>query len=148
MRRGLACIFFVACGSNVADDFVPVDDAGVLDATTQADAIPFPEASTLDAPKFNGGGPFLCGDCICDGTLDLCYFGGGGGPMPIGNDAGDGGFGDASACVLDAGTACIQIPIACLPKPTCACVDAVYPSCACGIDPSGNGLVVLCPTHP
>lgn len=153
MRRLFLLGLLTACGSSVppfASDDVAMFDGGGLDHTLQSDS-PF-EGSTFDVspdgPKFGGGGPFLCNDCICDGTLNLCeHFSGGAAPMPIASDAGDAGdFGDASACVYDAGqTSCTPIPVDCLPNPSCACVMAhVTGPCSCGIDPSGNGIVVTC----
>ena len=142
----------VACGSSppfASDDVAAFDasfDHTVSDST-------FNDITTFDvdpdAPKFGGGGPFLCNGCVCDGTLNMCeHFSGGVAPMPVASDAGDAGdFGDASACEFDAGqTWCAAIPIECFPNPSCACVMTHYQSgaCTCDIDPSGNGLVVGC----
>ncbi len=149
MRRALFFLFIVACSSDVTVDDIAPMDGGVFDSTTQKDVAPFGDTGPADvAPdvtKFNGGGPFLCEGCVCDGTLNLCLLGGGGGGMPIAQDA---SFGDAAACDPDAGqTFCQQIPVACLPKPTCECIQPLV-GCACSVDPSGNGFVLQCPPKP
>jgi hypothetical protein len=113
---------------------------------------------------FNGGGDFLCSGCVCDGTLRFCEMSSGG-QAPVvdaGDDDADAGSDDASdaddagdvddadagppACESEAAaSACMAIPLACLPKPTCECIVAhVAPECSCAVDPSGNGLVVTC----
>jgi hypothetical protein len=157
MRHVLVATVLAACGSSVP--VFPSDDVAAFDASfdqTVSDStfgdVTFDVAP--DAPKFGGGGPFLCNGCVCDGTLNLCaHFSGGPAPMPIAADAGDAGdFGDASACDFDAGdTACAPIPVECLPNPSCACVMQHYQSgaCTCDIDSpdsglAGNGLVVSC----
>ena len=137
-----------ACGSGpfIADD-IAVFDAEGTDSTLPHDGGDAGDAAggadASDATKFNGGGPFLCDTCVCDGTANMCFHGGGG-PQPAPLD--DGGFGDAGACDMDAGSSCTAIPIDCLPNPTCACVMTHYPSpsCSCQVDPSGNGLFVQC----
>ncbi len=154
-RFALFSFLLPACGSSVpfaSDDVAMFDGGPMFDSTVPFDSS-FPSDAGNDAPKFGGGGPFLCLGCVCDGTLNYCKEMSGG-KMPI-DDAGDASsdaddaspFGDASACDLDAGyNECTQIPIACLPNPSCACVLANLPPgpCSCSIDPSGNGLVVLC----
>ena len=61
----------------------------------------------------------------------------------------DASFGDASACDNEAApTACTQIPIGCLPKPTCACLQPFVSPCVCSVDPSGNGFQINCPPKP
>jgi hypothetical protein len=137
-------------------DDVPLLEGGIDQTVPPVpDGSPFADAAVdgsadagPDAPPFNGGGPFLCYGCICDGTLNMCVSGGGGGGAPILGDAGaDADFGDASACVLDAGQPCYPIPIQCLPKPTCACIMAAT-GCGCTVDSSGSGFDVLCPPKP
>jgi hypothetical protein len=129
------------------DDIAPFD-AGFFDATLPSkDASPFSDGSSadvwVDTGVFNGGGPFVCLNCICDGTLDMCF---------AGHDAGvalDGSFADASTCDPDAGQAyCSQIPIACLPKPTCACIAPLVAPCSCSVDATGNGFVITCNIEP
>jgi hypothetical protein len=154
MRRVVLLALVTACGSSAppfASDDVAAFDASfdtTVNDSTFGDGFSAPDVDP-DAPKFGGGGPFLCNGCVCDGTLNLCaHFSGGPAPMPIAGDAGDAGdFGDASACQFDAGdTACSPIPVECLPNPSCACVMKHYQSgvCTCDIDTSGNGLVVSC----
>ena len=125
--------------SDVIVDDIPVDARPFFDATTDAgpsfDAT-LDAGADADAFVFGGGGPFLCGDCICDGTSSLCYS-----PHDASADASE-----AGACSVDAST-CWPFPIACLPKPTCACLEKYWtdPSCTCGVDPTGNGIVLVCP---
>lgn len=142
----------------IVDDVFPLD-ARPFDATT-GDAFGFADAPTdvlieaaSDATPFNGGGPFLCFGCVCNGSVDMCYTAGGGPPpahAPLddaGADADDSGFGDASACDDDAGpTACVELPIDCVLQPTCACIFQHVPQnvCTCDVDPSGNGFRVDC----
>ncbi len=153
MKRFAFFLLLPACGGSVpfaSDDVAAFDAMPTVDSTLP-DGFPTGDAGN-DAPKFGGGGPFLCSGCVCDGTLNYCSEISIG-MMPL-DDAGDASadaddaspFSDASACDLDASTGCTQIPIACLPNPTCACVLANLPPgpCSCSIDPSGNGLVVLC----
>jgi hypothetical protein len=154
--RALVLVFVAACSPNFADD-VLLTDASIIrpDATTTDSGFDY-DATTSDAGAdvtlFNGGGPFMCRGCICDGTLDMCWLlsGGKGGPKSPITDASTSDAADASACVLDAGTSCVAIPIECLPKPTCACIlDASGAgSCSCYADPSGNGLVIDCALPP
>jgi hypothetical protein len=158
MRRALLFSWLMmACGSSApaifgGDDVAAIDasfDHTLTDSLFNSDAVSTFDASLApDAPKFGGGGPFLCNGCICDGTLNLCeHVGGGPAPMPLSSDAGDAGdFGDASACDFDAGNvACAPIPVECLPNPSCACLMTKFSGpCTCDIDPSGNGLVVMC----
>jgi len=123
----------MACGQPDVDDIL-IDDAhvGFTDATTDA-----PDGTVSDAEggvTFNGGGPFLCNDCICDGTLNFCEL----------TDAGAAAdAAEAGACPKASG--CQPIPIGCLPKPTCTCLESALGGCTCTVDPSGNGLVVVCP---
>jgi hypothetical protein len=142
MRRLVLVVLLSACGPNFMDD-VLITDASVpgFDATTN-DASPFGDA-TIEAEAatvFNGGGPFLCDDCICDGTLHACRIYTGRGHAPLD----DASF-EAGACAADS-SVCIPIPINCLPKPSCACLidDDVAGGCGCTVDPSGNGLVIEC----
>jgi len=150
MRLAFALPFFlVACGGPETLDDVPPLDAS-FDTTTTSDGstfdASFQDVAPPDAAKITldgGGGPFLCHGCICDGTLDLCFTGGGG-PSPAPFD--DAGFGDAAACDPDASVGCNGIPIDCLPDPSCDCILAHYPKgpCTCDVDPSGNGFRVDC----
>jgi len=123
-----------AVDEGLVDGRAPHSDAG-LDVA----AFPYPledaHAEAEAAPPFAGGGPFACGNCMCDGTLDYCAW-------PLAADAGE----DAGACALDAGL-CRPIPIACLPKPSCDCLVPEGGACACGVDPSGEGLVVVCDSY-
>ena len=141
-----------ACGSGPvigSDDIATFPDAS-RDATLPRDAgldadgaLDAPLDATDDSTKYVGG-PFLCDQCVCDGTVDMCFRAGGGvQPMPLD----DGGFGDASACPTDAGpNSCQPIPIDCLLKPSCACILQHHPppACTCTVDPSGNGFAVDC----
>ncbi|HEY1954780.1 MAG TPA: hypothetical protein VGH28_04195 [Polyangiaceae bacterium] len=158
MKRFLLVALLLGCGPTNFDDVIDMGDGGFgFDATFPRDASPFPDAAD-DAPKFNGGGPFLCSDCICDGTIDMCFFSGGGGGAPVLSDAGDDAdanddadaspFGDASACSPDAAASqCTQIPIQCLPNPTCACLEQTT-FCSCTVDAIGSGFIVTCPPKP
>jgi len=143
-----------ACSQVIADDFLPLDASPTpLDATI-FDASPG-DADSETAP-FKGGGPFMCGACVCDGTLYLCSTSSGGtANAPFDLDASDDAD-DADAaddvdagpplCAHDAGAPCTQIPIECLPKPTCDCILPNPGSCSCSIDPSGNGFRIDCVT--
>jgi hypothetical protein len=143
-----------ACGQP-GDDFLPTPTA---DATASDGGISFfgVDAAVPDVieagPAYNGG-PFACGACTCDGTLYACLEhaataeGGcpqGGGPpippSPLTGDASD----DASC---GKGTYCTQIPIQCLPKPTCACIEEVL-QIPCDVDEGGAGFVLTCPPPP
>jgi hypothetical protein len=152
-------LVFAACGPNAVDDIF-IGDGGVLpvDATTKfgdgGDASSFDAG--IDGPQFNGGGPFFCYNCTCDGTLDMCFNGGGGGGAPIADasadvqDASDDASDAAPVCNADAApTECVVMPTVCLPKPTCACIEKVVGAgCICSVDPSGNGFNITCPPKP
>jgi hypothetical protein len=149
MRGWLGVLTLVGCSSVTpfpSDDIAtPFDGGPRFDATIPPDA-PF-DGPGADATKFNGGGPFDCLGCICDGTLNYCVFSSAGNAPIV--DAGDAGT-DADAS-SDGGleacgetSTCTQIPIECLPKPTCDCVMQKYTGCTCDVDPSGNGLVITC----
>ncbi len=151
-----ASSFFVllasACSPIDEDDVFPFDATPIpLDATVHDALFVTDGGAEADTTPFNGGGPFMCGSCICDGTLDMCLTGTGS-PAPLdldaSNDAADADAEDADAgppkCA-DAGKSCVQIPIDCLPKPTCDCIVPNPGTCVCTVDPSGNGLRVFCP---
>jgi hypothetical protein len=147
MRPWLA-VFLVACGLSPqpfpSDDIAETPDARP-DTTLPPEASTFDVSNNEDATKFNGGGPFTCGDCTCDGTLNYCVEVSGG-KAPILDAGADDASADAGlgSCDPEA-SACTQIPIDCLPKPTCDCVMQQYkPPCTCDVDPSGNGLVITC----
>lgn len=104
-----------------------------------------------DGPTFNGGGPLACLGCVCDGTLYGCLTDGvpdggcpkgGGPPMPI---ADGGAPDDGGSC--EAGVVCTQLPVECLPNPTCDCI-AKWTDFGCAVDPSGNGFLLTCPPPP
>jgi len=146
MRR-LALVFVAACSGPFADD-VLVTDASVFRPDATTDALSSSEGggvvdAGIEATIFNGGGPFTCGNCVCDGTLDMCFYGVSKVPAL---DASD----DADACGADAAQKCTMIPIECLPKPTCACIEqaAGDGDCVCKVDPSGNGFFVTCIPQP
>ena len=137
MRVWLAGLL-VACGSS--------PDGG-LDGTIPADASA--EVIGADVTKFNGGGPFDCNGCICDGKLNYCFFIIG--LTPIVDASLDAGMDDAEAgeiaCEPDA-SHCVPIPANCFPNPSCACLlqdyDAPCLGPQCEVDPSGNGLRIDC----
>ncbi len=146
MRAWLA-VFLVACGLSpqpFPSDDIAQFDAGGFDSTVPKEGGFGDATADVDATPFNGGGPFTCIDCTCDGTLNYCVeISGGKAPiLDAGADAStDAGLG---SCDPEA-SACTQIPIDCLPKPTCDCVMQQYkPPCTCDVDPSGNGLVITC----
>ncbi len=102
MRRfAFAVVGFViaaACssGSSVigpppSDDIATPLDGDSFDQTVH-------EAAADAGPAFNGGGPFSCFNCVCDGTLDLCGTGGGGGAPVVdaSEDADDDAESDAA----------------------------------------------------
>ena len=153
MRRGMrACalfLFLVGCGSSgpiIGSDDIALPPDGGPDSTLPFDGGADAGADAQsDATKFGGGGPFLCDQCVCDGTIDTClHISGGASQMPFSDAGDDAGFGDAGTCATDAGGSCAQIPVDCLPNPSCACLLSHHPSCSCDVDPSGNGLVVTC----
>jgi hypothetical protein len=144
-------IFTGACSMTTpfpSDDIASFDGGPTFDSTLPKDANGFDVAKEVGTP-FNGGGPFTCGDCTCDGTRNYCAeISGGKAPiLDSGVDSGTDAGADAdgsSACDPEA-SACAPIPIGCLPKPTCDCVMKSYTApCTCDVDPSGNGLVVSC----
>jgi hypothetical protein len=145
MRAGAGIgLLFFACGcGSVPTHFVDAGDATVPDAPSFSDAAPYDSAYSDDAPEIalDGGGPFLCFGCVCDGTNHYCYDVWTGAPLDV-----DGGP-DAEACPSEAGaSACLPVPVDCLPNPTCSCL-AAHGGCAdfhCALDPTGNGLEALC----
>jgi len=152
--------FTAACAPIEEDDICscPLADAS-FPLESGAD-VTFADAPA-DTTPFNGGGDFLCKGCICDGTQRYCAIVSGG-KAPVLGDAGDDAgdldagaldaetdapFGDAGACDIDeaGASACTEIPLGCLPNPTCDCLLAhVSEACTCAVDPSGSGLVVTC----
>ncbi len=163
----LGVAFAMACGNNFSDDIALPPDASFVDFTVPTEASPFDVFVKPDTgPPYNGGGPFDCFGCVCDGTQNICIAGGGGGAPPkapvldAGDDADADEAGDASvdvdaadaepACPPDAGlSACFPIPLSCLPKPTCDCIEQVlHTGCACSVIPDGNGFVFTCPPRP
>jgi hypothetical protein len=86
---------------------------------------------------WDGGMPFDCGGCTCDGTTHMClgvYGAGAPPPPPYGID-----------CNADGGVSgCVPIPQECLPAPTCACIKAH--STYCGIcSVHDGGFHIDCP---
>jgi len=164
----VAIALVAACSSATSVVSPPSDDIAVpVDA-------PFDQTLSSDAPidtgpEYNGGGPFVCGACTCDGTLDMCVAGGGGGAPVLdgapdddapddapddsnGSDADDGDADAAAACVVpDASVnGCVEIPLTCFPQPTCACIlsTSAFEGCACKVDSSGDGFIVTCIPKP
>ena len=143
MSRSLLCfsLALAACAPIGTDDVMIGPDAAFSpDGTVPPDSATFvvdASADAFDGGKFNGGGPFLCAGCVCDGTQDMCW-------SSAVWDAGD-----AAACASDAGYEdwCGAIPIQCLPNPTCACI-APLTGCKCGVSADGNGYVLTCPPKP
>jgi hypothetical protein len=150
-RLALLVSFTLACSSPpFASDDIAIPTDASFDQTL-SDGFPTNDVVGTDAPLFNGGGPFECNGCICDGTLHFCEFSSGG-KAPIvdaSSDAADDASDAEATCNSDpdAGpvSSCVAIPIDCLPKPTCACVlEHASPICTCDIDSTGNGIVVSC----
>ncbi len=157
MRRllvlGIAGVVWAAvpaCGSDPGD----AGDAGAdatADVTPKKDAAsdsPFADdIAVFDSfppadPTVDGGGPFLCNGCVCNGADHYCFLVSGGGappPMPLDFDAGDAGL----CPEPDAGPAsCRPVPANCLPDPSCSCITQSQGGSGCQVDPSGNGIVV------
>ena len=150
MRLFLAPFLVVACGSNPVDDSFPFLDTGIdqtLDDVAFQPLVPDDAAAAAaDGPVYLGG-PLACGKCMCDGTLYACLEGvtsngicSGGPPPPPMEDA-SADAGDAS-CGL--GFVCEQLPAACLPKPTCQCIQA-HTNMPCAVAMDGSGFVLHCP---
>ena len=138
MRRVLALL--VACGCGSVPSF---RDAGDATAPDDAPIYFFGDSATNDDAPYNGpdvtldgGGPFLCHGCSCNGTDHYCYDLWVGAPL----DAQPG------ACPSDGGSSCVPYPSECLSSSTCACLvsHTNCPSAECVLDPSGNGLDLLC----
>ena len=134
----------VGCGSGGApiiggDDIAAFDSGPDRTVPPEAGSDGAPDAKPDVAPFV--GGPFLCDQCICDGTQNMCFHSGGGAqPAPIDDGGDDAGFGDASACPDDAGyQGCQPIPIDCLLNPSCACILQYHtpPACTCQVDEGG-----------
>ncbi len=121
------CLAILGCGSEPAD----LDDAG-RDATVEARPRAPAQGRLVDVvtpplqpdPTLDGGGPFLCEGCVCNGADHFCYVycgSGGGAPPPLAPV--DGGIADAGPCKEpDAAftTGCHAVPAECLPDPSCA----------------------------
>ncbi len=161
MRWGAALLVLAGCSSS-SDDVIPISLDASDDSTVARDAgdISFPDViTTYDAwlgPTFNGGGPLACGSCTCDGTLYACLGqaaspnggcpSGGGPPLPPMPFADDAGASDASwSCGL--GVVCSELPVTCLPKPTCDCITKAT-GLQCTVAPNGNGFILACPPPP
>lgn len=150
-----------ACGQS-DDVFLPSNPP---DATTvffetgsPFDDVVTPMPDSSSGPVYNGG-PLACGTCTCDGTLYGCLEGAygfdggctGSGPPPppppppsdaSADGAIDAGVSDAASC--GKGVFCKQIPVACLPKPTCECIEKAT-GLNCMVTPNGNGFALSCP---
>ena len=173
MRGALFSFLLLSACSSSADDFIGVGeepDASI--GTFDGDCFCAADAATPDVvdagPKFNGGATFACHGCTCDGTLYGCLQNanpdgscpqGGGPPVPDHMPIDDGGApDDGGACEAgvagsaEGGTAqipvvCGELPVVCLPNPTCDCI-AQATGFACAVDPSGDGFILTCPPPP
>ena len=136
-----------ACGSDVTSTFSVPDatssdgdqDGGLftdLDAATLADVSP-PEVP--DVGLVDGGGPFLCNNCLCDGRTHYCDISSVGPPVPLAPV-----FGDAGPCP-DGGTICRPLPKGCVPA-SCACLAnaSMGAGCRCFRSSDGDGLLAGC----
>jgi len=129
------------------DDVITTED---LDATLPADGGPkptFPDVAQDVVGPIWVGGPLACGKCTCDGTLYACLQGSCGGPPPPPppNDASMDATADASdAATCGNAVACVQIPVECLPKPTCECISKATGN-GCVVAPNGSGFQLFCP---
>ena len=158
MRLFLAC-FLAACGGPV-DDVIPTEGPDATFPTESGvhfvDAAPLKEA---EAGPVYVGGPLACGKCTCDGLLYTCLQGvlgpdggcsSGGPPPPPPPPESDASLdADASDATSDAmtcggGRFCSQIPIGCLPKPTCECIEQTT-GMLCTVAPNGSGFLLVCP---
>ena len=150
MRLFLVC-FLAACGQT-DDVFLPGDTPDVT--TTPFDTGgPFSDVSTpseAEAGPIYVGGPLTCGSCTCDGTLYACLEGACAKPPPIeagtnadaSDDADADAASDASAsCGKNA--ICQELPIECLPKPTCACIEKAT-GLGCSVATNGSGFILSC----
>lgn len=125
-------------------------DASV-DATDAADAptydfpdcgVPKPCGHEADASPLvglvDGGGPFLCFGCPCDGKDHYCDTTSAGPPAPTDPDAG----------CLDA-KRCKPYPSVCEKAPICLCLLSTLDggTCSCARAPSGDGLLAGCKNY-
>lgn len=123
----------VACGSEPVWNAGPdaQDDATDENVPSFGDgAVVVDDAAFVDAPDVgldDGGGPFMCGNCTCDGRTHYCYAVAEGAPI----------VGDASNC-----SSCIPLPDACVPA-NCDCLPMMT-SCECHRASTGDGLIVAC----
>ncbi len=147
MRIFLLC-FLAACGQS-DDIFVPGETADATTTTFDAGSPFFDVVVPHEAeagPVYNGG-PLACGACTCDGTLYACLQGACAQPPPSSDasaDASDAGANDASdAASCGKNLSCSQLPVECLPKPTCACIEKEM-GVTCMVAPNGNGFVLSC----
>lgn len=124
----------IGCGSE-AQPPAPTTDASsdvgidVEDPFSTDGGFVQPDASVDSGPirLRDGGGPFLCHGCPCDGTTHWCDDTTAGPPVPTG----DGGC-EAWRCK--------PYPSKCGANPTCACLE----KCSCARAPNGDGLIAGC----
>lgn len=140
MERSLVfAALLVGCGStstpstfdasvDVTDEVpeFPGEDCGPTQfcSPPQVDAEAGPPVQLVD-----GGGPFTCHGCPCDGRTHYCDISSAGPPLPDPVDA---------SC--DVTPRCKPYPAACDGSPSCACIVA----CTCLRAPSGDGLLAGC----
>ncbi|CAN5812403.1 hypothetical protein BH09MYX1_BH09MYX1_46970 [soil metagenome] len=94
-------------------------------------SFPIPDAAP-PATLVDGGGPFRCAQCPCDGRTHYCDTSTAGPPAPE-PDYGEAGCQTASP-------RCKPYPAACDGSPSCACIIA----CDCARAASGDGLFAGC----
>ena len=138
-----------ACGSDEPrTESVP--DATAEDAPLD-DAPPFPWSDAMgpadvyvpevpDVGLVDGGGPFLCNGCLCDGRTHYCDFSSAGAPVPLAPI-----FGDAGACADAGSSPCEPLPPGCVPA-NCACLpnESKGGACSCFRSKDGDGLLAGC----
>jgi hypothetical protein len=144
MWRALALVALVACGEVAPAGVDGGADATLPDAsdasfgfgdTAPIDVVITPPMAP-DVGLVDGGGPFPCGNCTCDGRTEYCDDSQGPHAPILGDAASDacsGGWGE-----------CRPLPDGCAPA-NCACLpNSTWGSCGCFRSDAGDGLVAGC----
>jgi hypothetical protein len=136
MRRlAIAALLVTACNENALQTGADLGEAHDLAVAVDGPAVVFDLSWSMD-----GGVPWVCatasGEDECAPDSQYCYWYTGGGAHGHGT-----GIGPASP---ESSPACMELPTACLPNPTCACLMANAPGYCPQCYASGRQLVLVC----